>query len=243
MTWTKIARADHLLDDIGLDSIDTASAISIAMEAGVLPFGDAEAMLRVIQEEIGRATPLGRVLGAGAATAAKVFGVTRAAISKNQAFPAYDPRTIKGIGITYATSPMGADHTAGYAVGPTIAGKIDGHKKEGQVELSRFIQIMSSAMDSFGLCTFTDMALGDIPESRAALADMLNALLGTSKTVEDYLQALGKYILKTERQFNIDAGWCSSQDRLPEFLSREPLPPHNTVWDFTEEEIAAFWNF
>jgi aldehyde:ferredoxin oxidoreductase len=72
---------------------------------------------------------------------------------------------------------------------------------------------------------------------------MLNALLGTDKSVEYYLQELGKYILKTERQFNLDAGWSSSQDRLPEFLAREPLPPHNTVWDFTDEEIAAFWNF
>jgi aldehyde:ferredoxin oxidoreductase len=238
----KIAQADHLLDDIGLDSIDTACAIAIAMEAGVLSFGDADAMLRVIRDEIGRATSLGRVLGAGAATAAKIFGVTRSATAKSQAFPAYDPRSIKGIGITYATSPMGADHTAGYAVGPTIAGHIDGHKKEGQIELSRFVQITSSALDAYGLCTFTDMVLGDMPESRVVLVDMVNALHGTNWTADECMGALGKYILKTERQFNIDAG-LTSQDRLPEFLSREPLPPHNTVWDFTEEEIATFWNF
>lgn len=87
------------------------------------------------------------------------------------------------------------------------------------------------------------MVLGDLPESRTALVDMLNGLLGASAGPEYYLDALGKYILKTERQFNLDAGLSSARERLPEFLAREPLPPQNTVWDFSDEEIATFWNF
>ena len=64
--------------------------------------------------------PLGRILGNGAEFTARVFGVQRAPVVKGQAMPAYDPRAIQGIGVTYATSTMGADHTAGYAIATNI---------------------------------------------------------------------------------------------------------------------------
>jgi len=239
----RIAEADRILDDIGLDSIDTAVGIAVLMDAGVLPFGDGDGVQRLLTDEVAKGTPLGRVLGCGAATVGKVYGMTRVATVKGQALPAYDPRPIKGIGITYATSPMGADHTAGYAVGPTLAGVVDGHQKEGQVELSRHSQHVSAALDSFGICTFVDMAVGGDPECLPALVNLLNARFGASKTADDYLFGLGSYVLKTEHQFNLSAGLTSQQDRLPEFFSAETLPPSNTVWDFTDKEIAAFWNF
>nr|WP_279384396.1 aldehyde ferredoxin oxidoreductase C-terminal domain-containing protein [Geotalea toluenoxydans] len=77
----------------------------------MLPFGDGEGVLRILKEDIGKGTPLGRIIGSGAGHVGKVYGVTRVPVVKNQAIPAYDPRSIKGIGITYATSTMGADHT------------------------------------------------------------------------------------------------------------------------------------
>jgi len=239
----RIAEADRILDDIGLDSIDTAVGIAVLMDAGVLPFGDGDGVLRMLTNEVAKGTPLGRVLGCGAATVGKVYGMTRVATVKGQALPAYDPRSIKGIGITYATSPMGADHTAGYAVGPTLAGAIDGHQKEGQVELSRHTQHVSAALDSFGVCTFADMAIGGDPECLPALVNMLNARFGANRNADEYLRGLGSYILKTEHQFNLDAGLTSQQDRLPEFFSTDLLPPSNDVWDFTDQEIGAFWNF
>ncbi len=159
----RIAEADRVMDDLGLDSIDTAVGIAVLMDAGVLPYGDGDSVLRVLTDEVAKGTALGRVLGCGAAAVGKIYGMTRVATVKDQALPAYDPRPIKGIGITYATSPMGADHTAGYAIGPTLAGIIDGHQKEGQVGLSRHLQQVSAALDSFGLCTFVDMAVGGDP--------------------------------------------------------------------------------
>jgi len=61
--------------------------------------------------------------------------------------PAYDPRGVQGIGVTYATTTMGADHTAGYAVTANIlgvGGKVDPLKPEGQAELSRNLQIATA---------------------------------------------------------------------------------------------------
>ncbi len=146
-----IAEADHLLDDIGIDSIDTAVAIGVAMEAGVLEFGDGEGLVRILREEVAKGTGLGRIIGGGAAAVGRAFGVTRVPVVKNQAIPAYDPRAIKGIGITYATSTQGADHTMGYTIATNIlgvGGSVDPLSKEGQVELSRNLQIDTAATDS-----------------------------------------------------------------------------------------------
>ena len=241
----QIAEADMLMDDIGVDTIETAVTFGVAMEGGLLPFGDGAGMLKMLKDDIGMGTPLGRLLGSGAGAVGKAYGVTRVPVVKNQAIPAYDPRAVKGIGITYATSTMGADHTAGYAVTANIlkvGGSVDPLKKEGQVELSRNLQIATAAVDSAGLCIFVAFAALDVPEAFTAIVDMLNARFGISLTADDVV-GLGKTILKTEHEFNLAAGFTNKDDRLPEFFAEEPLPPHNVVWDFTGEEIDAFWDF
>ena len=240
-----IATADNLMDDIGVDSIETAVMFGVAMEAGILPFGDGKGVIRLLQDEIAKGTPLGRVLGGGAGSVGKAYGVTRVPVVKNQGIPAYDPRSVKGIGITYATSTMGADHTAGYTIATNIlnvGGYVDPLKKDGQVELSRNLQIATAAVGSTGMCIFVAFPALDIPECLPALIDMINARFGIALTGDDVVN-LGKTVLKTERKFNIEAGFTSQHDRLPEFFKYEPVPPHNVVWDFTDEEIDAFWNF
>lgn len=240
-----IAECDSIMDDLGVDSIETPVMFGVAMEAGVLKWGDGKEVARCLRDEIGKGTPLGRVLGAGTGLVGKAFGVTRVPVVKNQAMPAYDPRAVKGMGITYATSPMGADHTAGYTVTANIlkvGGYVDPLKKEGQVELSRNLQIATAAIDSTGMCLFIAFPALDIPECLPAVVDMLNARFGLTLTTDD-VGSLGKYVLKTEHQFNLDAGFTNKDDRLPEFFETEMIPPHNAVWDFKPDEIDAFWNF
>jgi aldehyde:ferredoxin oxidoreductase len=239
-----IAEADHIMDDIGVDAIECTVMFGVAMEAGILPWGDGKGVVRMLREEIGKGTSLGRILGAGTGEVGRIFGVTRVPVVKNQGIPAYDPRAVKGVGITYATTPMGADHTSGYAVATNIlklGGFIDPLKKEGNVELSRNLQIATAAVDSTGMCLFIAFCTLDMPEALEALVEMINAEYDLQLTGEDVV-ALGKYVLKTEHQFNLDAGFTNKDDRLPEFF-KEPCPPHNVVWDFTDDEIDAFWNF
>jgi hypothetical protein len=90
------------------------------------------------------------VLGCGAALTGKVYGVERVPVVKGQAISAYDPRTIKGTGVTYATSPQGADHTAGL----TIRAKINHLDPNGQIEISRNAQVNAAGYDSLGVCSF-----------------------------------------------------------------------------------------
>ncbi len=241
----EIAEIDHIMDDIGVDAIETGVTFGVAAEGKLISFGDAKAVKKILTEDIPNGTPLGKIIGSGAGNVGKILGVVRVPVVKNQGIPAYEPRAIKGQGITYVTTPMGADHTAGYAVATNIlnsGGYLDPLKKDGQVELSRNLQIASAAIDSTGMCIFVAFPALDDPACLPALIDMINARFGAELTADDVTN-LGKNILKTEHEFNLKAGLGKADDRIPEFMKYEPLPPHNVVWDFTNEEIDAFWDF
>ncbi|MEW5908249.1 MAG: aldehyde ferredoxin oxidoreductase C-terminal domain-containing protein [Thermodesulfobacteriota bacterium] len=239
-----IAAIDRMDDDYGLDTIEMGATIAVAMEAGLAKFGDAQAAIRLVKE-VGKGTDLGRILGGGAAVTGKVFGVERVPVVKGQSMPAYDPRAVQGIGVTYATSTMGADHTAGYAVATNIlgvGGSVNPLKPEGQVELSRNLQIATAALDSTGMCVFVAFPMLDQPETFQALIDMLNAFYGLRLTADDVV-ALGKSVLKNERNFNAAAGFTSKHDRLPEYFMQEKLPPHNVTFQVKGEELDSLFNW
>ncbi|MGE5253071.1 MAG: aldehyde ferredoxin oxidoreductase family protein [Planctomycetaceae bacterium] len=239
-----IAQLDRLCDDIGLDTIEMGATIGVAMEAGLAKFGDGQASINLLKE-VGKGTPVGRILGNGAAVTGKVLGVERVPVVKGQALPAYDPRGIQGIGVTYATSTQGADHTAGYAVATNImkvGGYVDPLKPEGQVELSRNLQIATAAIDSTGMCLFIAFAVMDQPETFQALLDLLNTFYGLNLTADD-VTALGKKILKAEREFNLQAGLTAKQDRLPDFFKKEALTPHNLTFKVKDEELDQLYNW
>jgi aldehyde:ferredoxin oxidoreductase len=239
-----IARMDRMCDDFGVDTIEMGATIAVAMEGGLAAFGDWEAAEGLLKE-VGKGSPLGKILASGAENCGKVLGVERLPVCKGQAMPAYDPRAIMGIGVTYASSPMGADHTAGYAVATNIfkvGGDVDPLKPEGQVDTSRELQIGTTALDGTGMCLFVAfamMASGDVFQS---LLDMINSFFGWNWTADDYV-GMGKKILKLERDFNTRAGFTPQDDRVPEFMLREPLPPHNITFQVTDADMDTLFNF
>ncbi len=240
-----IAEIDALMDNIGVDAIETGVTLALATETDIIEYGDGKRAYEILKYEVAKGTPLGRIIGGGAGNLGKLYGLVRVPVVKNQGIPAYEPRAIKGQGVTYATTPMGADHTAGYAVATNIlnsGGYVDPLKKEGQIELARNLQIASAAVDSTGMCIFVAFPALDDPKCLPALIDMINARFGINLTAEDVTN-LGEKIIKIEREFNKKAGLTNADDRLPEFMKYEPLPPHNTVWDFTNEELDSVWAY
>ena len=236
-----IQQLDRMDDDFGLDTIETGVAIGVAMEGGLLPFGDGEGAIRVLAE-VGQGTPLGRIIGSGAGATGKAFGVSRVPVVKNQALPAYDPRAVQGIGVTYATTPMGADHTAGYAVTANVlkvGGFIDPLQTEGQVDLSRALQINTAVIDSSGMCLFVAFPVIDQPETFTAFVELVNSFYG----IEADVTAFGQLILSAERDFNARAGFTAIDDRLPRFFETEPLAPHNVTFNVTHEELDSVFNW
>ena len=239
-----IARIDRLCDDYGFDTIEMGCTLGVAMEAGVKEFGDAEGAIQLIHEA-GKGTPLGRIIGNGAAFTGKAFGVVRVPVVKSQGMPAYDPRAIQGIGVTYATSTMGADHTAGYAIAANVlkvGGYVDPLKPDGQAELSQNLQITTAAVDSTGLCLFVAFPALDIPECFEGVIGMLNGRYGWNLSADD-VAALGKKILQVERDFNERAGFSNVDDRLPEFFKEEKLPPHNLTFLVPDVDLDKVYKF
>jgi len=230
----EIAELNNLCNQVGVDSIETGAAIGVAMEAGIIEFGDSEGAKDLIRQ-IGRGTPLGRIIGNGSVTTGLVLNVQRVPAVKGQAMPAYDPRALKGIGVTYAMSPMGADHTAGNSL--ETAGTIDPLGTEGHIESSYRLQIRAIILDSFGVCLFVRPAFVKDPDLSARL---LNARYGWSFSYKD-VQKLAFECLKNEREFNHRSGASDLLSDMPEFLRNEPLPPNNTVFDITKEQLDSIW--
>lgn len=235
-----IARLDFLCDDVGLDTISTGVAMAVAMDAGYKKFGEAQAVVELV-EEIARGTEIGRIFGNGPVSVGKHFNHSRVPVVKGQSISAYDPRALQGNAVTYATSPMGADHTAGNLVGPSLAGRLDPLKTEGQVEASRNAQIRVAAIDASGLCVFVLGAV-NTPEGEEAFLKLLTAKSGTPFGPE-YMGQMGQLILRAERDFNRRAGFTGRDDRLPEYFYKEPLPPHNTVVLISDEEMDSTFSF
>ena len=228
----------RLCNDYGVDTIEAGVTIAVAMEAGLAKFGDGKKAIELMHE-IGKGTPLGHILGNGSAITAKSFGVVRCPTVKGQGMPAYEPRAIKGIGIIYATSTMGADHTSGYTIAPEIldvGGKVDKFIAE-KADLARNFQYTTAYFfDSSGHCLFISFAVLDILSGLEGVVEECNGVLGTNWTVNDMIR-MGKEIVERERAFNEAAGFTKADDRVPEFMKYEKLPPHNVVFDVPDQEL------
>jgi aldehyde:ferredoxin oxidoreductase len=235
-----VARLDFLADDIGLDSINAGVAIGVAMDAGYKSFGDSQAAIDMM-EEIAQGTEMGKILGNGPVAVGKHFNHHRVPAVKGQSIAAYDPRGMQGNGVTYATSPMGADHTAGNIVGHYLGGALNPTEAEGQVDASRTTQISMAAIDCTGFCMLAGSALAE-PGAMEAFIGLLNAKLGTQMGMEDY-DNMGIATLKAEKEFNLKAGLTKEDDRLPKFFYEEPLSPHNVVFVVTDEDLDSTLEF
>ncbi len=234
-----IGELNRACNDLGCDTIEAGDTIAVAMEGGLLNFGDGKGAIKLM-DEIRKRTPTGKILANGTEITGKVLGVTRIPTVKGQGLPAYDPRAIKGIGVTYATTPMGADHTSGYCIAPEIlgvGGQLDPMDPK-KAEVSRNLQYATAAVDATGYCLFIAFAVLDIPEGLVGVMESLNGVLGTNLTVND-VGPIGKSIIDVELEFNKKAGFTPMHDRLPEMFLDEKLPPHNTVFDVPDSDLDS----
>ncbi len=236
--YDDIAMINWLENDLGLDTIETGGALAVAMEGGLLQFGDTAAIIKILKE-IYIKGEYGLLIGNGAVFVGENLKVKRVPASKGQGFPAYDPRIFKGLAVTYMTSSMGGDHTSGAAIpgrGGIYKDKDYGNLGDniGKIDLSRELQWVTATIDSMGCCYFI--------YSNTILdyfAKLLNIKNGWNVT-EDELLELGKKITKTERDFNIKAG-IPPVNKLPSFFYIEKLPPNNVVFDLPHDEVEKIW--
>lgn len=216
-----IARLDFLCDDMGLDTMNTGVALAVAMDAGCISFGDAQAAIDMVAS-VAKGTEMGRIIGHGPDTVGTHLTHSRVPTVKGQSIAGYDPRSMPGMGVTYATSPMGGDHTAGFVGG--ARGSIDM-----LINTSKSSQVHMAATDSMGLCMFAQSGGMD------NLFRAVSALTGEQFTAKEW-KKLGMRCLTAEIDFNSRAGLTEQDDRLPDMFHKEPLPPHNETMPYSQNE-------
>jgi aldehyde:ferredoxin oxidoreductase len=221
-SWEDVADLDRLCDELGLDTIETGAALAVYMDAGGLEWGDAEGAKRILRE-IAEGSELGRAIGDGAVAIGRKTGHHRVPAVKGQAIPAWDPRPLKAAGVTYCTSPMGADHTAGLVVEP-------GQDYEEAVRASQDSQILNAVCDSSGFCQFLMMNLDETRE-------FYGHFLGCEVTREQ-IADLGWRCLEDEWAFNRRAGFGPEDDLMPDCMRQDPIGPAKWVWDLDPELVA-----
>jgi aldehyde:ferredoxin oxidoreductase len=214
--------------------METGVALGVLGETDVYDFGDFEKAEALILE-IGKGSPMGRLLGSGAMACGQAFGVERVPVVKGQGMAAYDPRVIQGMGVTYSQSPMGADHTAGNAI--TLSAEHTDPK--GKVPLVQDLHINTMVLDSLGMCLFTGRVSLGSPE---ILTEFLTNYTGYTLTFDE-LKDIARGVLLKERDFNSQAGFSKTADRLPTFMCSEALPPNNTVFGIEPSELDTFYEF
>lgn len=232
-----VARINRVCNDVGVDTMEIGGAIAICMEAGKLEWGDGETALDLVNE-IARGTDTGVMLGNGGLFTGRSLNIDRIPHVKGRILAGYDPRVLKGTGVTYATATTGADHTAGNALPSPANPDYDPMASKGQAPVSAFLQNHNAAVDTLGMCLFPMLALLDIPDLKTPLVKCVSLVTGTDLD-DDYIDQLGTAVLKTERDFNRKAGLSAEDDRLPSFFRKEKLDTTGTVFDVSPEEIAT----
>ena len=234
-----IAEIDRFCDDYGVDTMDVGNALAVAMESGQIPWGDAAKALKWVKE-IGMGTKNGAMIGNGCQFTGEALGVKRIPVVKGQSISSYDPRVLKGTGVTYASSTMGADHTCGNALPSPANPDYNPSAPTGQGPVSKFLQAFFAAIDSIGMCLFASLPMLDMPELQKELISAVSAKLGEDLS-DDYLMELGTQVMQIERKFNEAAGFSEKDDRLPDFFYEEKLEPTGGIFDVPQEEINAVY--
>jgi aldehyde:ferredoxin oxidoreductase len=225
-----IGRLNWQVNDLGLDSIEIGAALGVAAEAGLMRWGSEEDARKLI-DEIRRGTELGKVLGNGAVSVGRAFKIERVPAVKGQAMSGYEPRSIKGTGVTYATTPQGADHTAGL----TIRAKINHLDPAVQKDPSLNAQLNMAGYDTLGACIFAGFGYVATPDG--VIKRLLKARYGWDDLPDNVLQSLGKETIKMEREFNRRAGFTKDDDRLPKWMTEQPIPETGQVFDVSDEVL------
>jgi len=223
-SWEDVADLDRLCDEVGLDTIEAGAAIAIYMDSGGMEFGDA-AGAKGLLREIAEGTELGKAIGNGAVAIGKKRKHARVPVVKGQSIPAWDPRPLKATGVTYATSPMGADHTAGLIVNP-------GLPPDQFARASQESQLANAACDASGFCQFLQPTIEEI-------AKYYTMFVGEDVTREQ-IADMGWQCLLDEWKFNDGAGFTKADDDLPACMKEEGVGPNHAMkFDVSAEVIAA----
>jgi len=207
-----VVKANRLCNDYGLDTISVAGVLGCYSE--IRNRGISQAELLNLTKQIGEREGIGESMGRGSKRFSALEDSSEQSIQvKGLELPAYDPRGVKGLGFSYATSNRGGCHTRAYLVAPEILRKpkaIDPYTLAGKAGHTKIFQDRFAAVDSLVVCKFAFFGAGE-----EEYANILSAVTGADYRSED-LMRVGERIWNVERLYNIREGFTRADDTLPD---------------------------
>lgn len=236
-----VVKANYICNELGMDTITMGATVACAMEMvekGILTeeevgrslkWGDGEALVELTRLT-GNREGFGDRLALGSYRLAESCGHPELAmVTKKQEFPGYEPRGAQGMGLAYATSPIGGSHMRGDPAYFELFGipePVDPHEWKGKAKPTRAFQDHSAIIDSAGLCIFftvRNLVEKNLEVAPTGVLEYLNAATGADYTLEE-LSAAGQRIINAERLFLVRAGFSRKDDSLPKRLTEVPMP-------------------
>jgi len=227
-----IIAANKACNEYGIDTISTGGVIGFAMECyqrglldkskvdgDLLKWGSSDAVLAMIGKIGSRESWLGNILAEGVRSASKVIGSDSENFAlhvKGLEVPAYDPRGVWGMGLTYATSVRGACHLKSWTVAAEFQ-NFDPTSTEGKAGLVKGIQDLRSVLDSLIVCLFAGRAI-----TKEWIVRLVNSITDFDWEIED-IEKIGARIYSLERLLSTREGVRMKDDLLPHRIMEEPL--------------------
>ncbi len=237
-----VIEANRLCNELGLDTISTGNVVGFVMECserGLLDdeleysvqWGDDEAILNLVRD-IAFRQDFGDELAKGSREVARKLGVEDIAMQvKGVELPAYDPRSLWGMGLAYATASRGGCHLRSFTPSAELEGLGGGRcSPRGKAEFVVNDQNIRTTYESAGQCFTATAAI--TPEFFARL---LSAVTGFDFT-EDELYEIGERGYNIERLLAVRAGIKRKEDTLPDRVFQEDIPAGPTAGNRLKRE-------
>ena len=236
-----LTKANYVCNELGLDTISMGSTIACAMELyekGLLKesetgmplrWGDGQTLV-ALTRLTGMREGFGNILAEGSLRLATRYGRPELAmVARGLDFAGYDPRGEQGMGLAYATSPIGGSHMRGdpayfELLGVPVA--VDPHTWKDKPPLVAKWQDLFCVIDAAGLCVFFSVRYlveQNLMVKPTRITELLNAATGAGYTPEE-VEKIGERIFNAERLFLLAAGFTGKDDRLPSRITQEPMP-------------------
>jgi aldehyde:ferredoxin oxidoreductase len=234
----EIIYLNDICDRLGMDTISAGNLAAFAIEAssrGVidekLAYGDVDGVARLL-EKIAFREGIGALLSQGIVKASKAWGLEDVAIHVKGLEPAgYEPRVLKGMGLSYATSDRGACHLRATFYKSELSGKVDPDQIQGKARMFVEDEDRMTLFDTFILCRFyKDLMEWD--DLKLLLRSITGMELGKRG-----LRQIAVNVSNAARWFNIREGVTRADDRLPKRFFQETLGKHKKI--IRKEDLAG----
>ncbi len=223
-SFAGILRANHLCDDLGIDTISTGNLIAAVIEGyekdlltlddidgKAISWGDQDRVMELIAQ-IAKCENIGKTLALGAKGVLKRWPQLTPLVLhvKGLEQSAYDCRGASSMALAYGTSDIGAHHTRAWTVGKELEAGADWTIDQ-KVDLVLYHQHLRSLFDIFGVCRLPWIELGFHEDF---YAELYSAVVGKQYSLDDLLKK-SQNIYDMTRAINIKLGVTRSDDYPP----------------------------